>query len=1040
MKNKIQNLLVESGCGTRRALQLTAAVCSLAGSASFSAEQAIDSDPGDLTVASGDSVWFDSANTNAPIPLATINGSPVATGFLAGWAHTANSFMKYDGANVVEIPALEKVTGAANLATATAVSCYYDNLAVTNVTADQSVGLLETTRDVIISNGATLDAAMGGLMFHNNSHWMKMGTGGGSLTSSSGQLNIAVHGTSTDHRVDGIIVKDFNGTTPLGVVKSGPGSFRLSAANTYTGGTRVNNGRLRGGNNSSFGAAGSQVRVTGANSQVSFVGGTYAYNLSLEGLGWTESGLQRGALRFEGNSTLNGNVMLTGESRIAANGGVTGTITGTVSGSEALSIGLFSDSVANSSGTVALNGSAAGLTAPILVLSGRLDLNVASGGDVIVNAGAALGGEGVIAGNLEVGGSPASHLIANGSTLGALAVTGVADISFGATDIGISGSAASPFTAFTYGTLNGDVSNLTATTLRGGVVTNDAANQRVQVSYTPATVIWTGGANANWTLNADLNFDDGATTRFFSGDHVRFTETATAKTVTLSGILVPGSVTFDHASDYTVLGGAGTGIGGATGLAKQGTGTLTLGGIGNSFTGPVLVNQGRLKYGNWEALGLASGVTVTAGGQLDFNGARPIDVGRSYDYTISGSGPDGSGALTTTSATSSWERAGIRTLTLAADASVGGNAARFDVGVSPYAGTITGNGHTLTKVGSSDLALRADASGSPIHYVIAGGRAFAENVDGAWGGATGTVRVKSGARAGTYGIRSINTPVFLEAGGILYNAGGGKGTWTGTVTLEGNATIESGTAIDLTGPVTGGFSLTKTGGQQALLSQPQHTGDTTVSAGVLSLGAATLADTSTVTIGISTGTRLDLAHGAEDTVAGLVIGAGVMAPGRYGSTASTADIKDDTRFSGTGVLKVVAVTDPYAAWEIANGIAGAGAEADSDGDGLPNGIEFVVGGDPSGSTSNALLPVAGGDATYFDLAFRRTDDSAPFDPFVEYGSTLSGWTVAEPGTDGVIIAEENDHFGPGIDRVTVRIPRGLAIGAKLFARLRVEIP
>lgn len=211
---------------------------------------------------------------------------------------------------------------------------------------------------------------------------------------------------------------------------------------------------------------------------------------------------------------------------------------------------------------------------------------------------------------------------------------------------------------------------------------------------------------------------------------------------------------------------------------------------------------------------------------------------------------------------------------------------------------------------------------------------------------------------------------------------------------------------------------------------------------MLSLGAATLADVSTVTIGTGTGTRLHLAHGAEDTVAAQVIGTTAQAPGRYGTTASTADIKDNTRFSGTGVLNVLPVANPYAAWETANGIAGAGANVDSDGDGVPNGIEFVIGGDPSGpaSESSALLPAGGGDATHFEISFRRTDDSALLDPFVEYGSSLSSWTVAESGSNGVVIVEQNDHFGPGVGRVTVRIPRGLAVGSKLFARLRVEIP
>jgi hypothetical protein len=44
--------------------------------------------------------------------------------------------------------------------------------------------------------------------------------------------------------------------------------------------------------------------------------------------------------------------------------------------------------------------------------------------------------------------------------------------------------------------------------------------------------------------------------------------------------------------------------------------------------------------------------------------------------------------------------------------------------------------------------------------------------------------------------------------------------------------------------------------------------------------------------------------------------------------------------------------------------------------------------------------------------------------------------VANP----VVIDETDDFYGAGIDQVTVRLPRALATGSKLFARLRVDIP
>lgn len=120
----------------------------------------------------------------------------------------------------------------------------------------------------------------------------------------------------------------------------------------------------------------------------------------------------------------------------------------------------------------------------------------------------------------------------------------------------------------------------------------------------------------------------------------------------------------------------------------------------------------------------------------------------------------------------------------------------------------------------------------------------------------------------------------------------------------------------------------------------------------------------------------------------------------------------------------------------------AGAGLDSDSDGIPNGIEFVIDGDPSGpgSGSLALLPTLSVDATCLNFVFRLTDAPAQLNPFVQNGSNPAGWTAAAGGVNGVIIEVSNDCFAVGIDRVTVRIPRSLVVETKRFARLRVDVP
>jgi hypothetical protein len=116
---------------------------------------------------------------------------------------------------------------------------------------------------------------------------------------------------------------------------------------------------------------------------------------------------------------------------------------------------------------------------------------------------------------------------------------------------------------------------------------------------------------------------------------------------------------------------------------------------------------------------------------------------------------------------------------------------------------------------------------------------------------------------------------------------------------------------------------------------------------------------------------------------------------------------------------------------------------DFDGGGLDTGIEWVVGGDPTdGSDDSGNAPTFdNGNATHFIFTFKRRDAAgtdANTDIAVEYGSNLSGWAEAVHGTDGVTIDDSTD-LGGGFHQVNVAIPRALAPGDKLFARLKVTV-
>lgn len=144
---------------------------------------------------------------------------------------------------------------------------------------------------------------------------------------------------------------------------------------------------------------------------------------------------------------------------------------------------------------------------------------------------------------------------------------------------------------------------------------------------------------------------------------------------------------------------------------------------------------------------------------------------------------------------------------------------------------------------------------------------------------------------------------------------------------------------------------------------------------------------------------------------------------------------------GTGNDFTLTVTsgasDPYATWS-----GGADFHADASGDGVANGLAWVLGASDPGAGAIGLLPTFdhSSDPDFFIFSYRRKADahadvSTTIQP--EYGSNLSDWTEAVAGAD-IAISVDEDGAGTGIDMVEVKIRRTLAVSGRLFTRLRVE--
>lgn len=598
--------------------------------------------------------------------------------------------------------------------------------------------------------------------------------------------------------------------------------------------------------------------------------------------------------------------------------------------------------------------------------------------------------------------------------------------------------------------INGVTVNEVVTLNNGGLLTNSNLSTTGTLSGGIAGVRVVD-AGSGYTAAPTLGFTGGggtgatATAAVTSGALSSVTTTAagtnytTAPTVTITGAgtLATATATISQ----LVLTGTGNQIGGAGTLAvngimtgsgtysKVGAGALNIGTGGSTFTGNPTVESGTVNVtgqGNGTTSGLGSVVgtrsIIVNGGSLAFGINNVFGPGGTAAANLPGIVVNQGATLTTNN---------------------------YNV-----VGPITLNGGTLTD----------SRTGAPGGY-----QAWELKGTVTTGGSSASLITSPNG----WGEHLVGTVTFNVA-----DAAAGADLTVATKLLNSSADNASAAA-----------GLTKTGaGTLVLNAANSYTGNTTVSAGTLSgtgsvAGPLTVAATGTIAPGASAGT-----FGAGATVLAGTYACGIDGANKdtlavagnvdlTGSTLAVSVLNAPTQatypiltYTGTltGTFATVtglpsgysvayqagqvvitnAAGDAYSSWTAANGISGAGSNVDSDNDGIPNGIEFVIGGDPSGpgSNSNALLPVITVDATYMTIVFRRTDESATYNPHVQYSTALApgGWTDAvngQPGATPVVITTDNDFFGAGIDRVTVKVPRALqGPGAKLFGRLFVNIP
>jgi autotransporter-associated beta strand protein len=344
-----------------------------------------------------------------------------------------------------------------------------------------------------------------------------------------------------------------------------------------------------------------------------------------------------------------------------------------------------------------------------------------------------------------------------------------------------------------------------------------------------------------------------------------------------------------------------------------------------------------------------------------------------------------------------------------------------------------------------------------------------------WNG--GPIRVDSltGAGSITNGLNGGTTSLTL---GVANGSGTFSGTLravglsviktgTGTQTLSGPAASIAGTTVNngrliVSGTGTnalGTVSATSTGqlrlGWQ-LTANSTTSGTNTFSAGSFAANSNAVVD---VTLNAS-GSAVALnnvfwTQARSWPVLTTTATTGTIALGSVSTDAAGRPASDYGTFAvqTTGTSTNLSWTPlPILTWRTqrfgvnASNTAISGDLADPDKDGLANLIEFVIGGQPDpaspGANSTQLAPRAAIVGQDFVFTFRRTQTSLTqpgIEIKTEYSSGLTGWQSAVAGVNGVS-ANVTTGIEPGVDEVSVRIPRSLIPGPRCFARLNVAIP
>jgi fibronectin-binding autotransporter adhesin len=941
--------------------------------------------------------------TSADLSVAA-NWSP--TGTPSGTAQDQIIFNGSSTFNTVTFPG-NTFNGQPGLGGVTITSAQTNPVSISNTGAAGSVFRLASNANLTIQAGAgAFSIGTSGV-----SHNLNLGNAVNSAnTFTNNSANLATIGTNTILNASGggsgsqavftgsgnwLVAGNFTSSVSRGVIKNGAGNLTLSnTTNAFTGGLTINGGSL---------ILGASQVITDSQTVTLNSAGTLDLNGFNETVGsLTGTGIIQN--QAAGTSTLT-----------AGTGGST-TFSGTIRNNSGAGSGIVALTKAGS-GTLTLSGtnSHTGLTN---VSAGTLNLLSNLTGAATVQSTATLSGESAVGGPLTF--NTGSNLIINPASAGALNAANGLTLN-GTVNVGFSQapSDSNPFTVLTYsGTLTGSAANLAligGTTNYRSPVFNDATPGIITLAVGSESRTWNGGAA--WDINTSSNWLEGDN-KFLQLDSVTFTDTG-AGTIAITGVLAPSSITVNSTADYTFTANPNNLIAGSASLTKSGTGILILGGA-NTYSGAVTINSGTLRATSNQALGgNGKSVTINSGATLDFNGNN--SAARDYAATIAGTGVAGSGAIVNTGGD---QNNGVGSLTLSANASIGGTG-RLDVRPSiAGAGVVNLGGNTLTKTGTNDFAIVDSVFTTNGTIDLQQGRLRVTR--NSTTGTTGTVNVAPGttlffenSATGNFGwgVQIDNATIEVISSACAIDS---------SLTLSNTATINTTTNLRVGGSITGNGLLSKAGaGVLALAGSATHIGGTTVTAGTLQIGDA--GTTGSITGNITNDGNVTFNRSDAITYPGIISGSGSLTKLGASSlnlTSTQAYLGATTVSAGTLFLNAGNNTLPTStALSFANA---AGAQLDLNA--TTQALRTIAGGGALGGNiintgaSPAILKVSPADAdttTYSGVISGNTrleilgtktahSFSAPRQRIVNLANTFTGGVLVDGST---LLAREDGSLG-----------------------------